>query len=332
MQLYNLYFADVLMPVTPEEISMKIKGQNKTINLINQSEVNVIKPAGLTEINLSLLFPNTTYPFAQYKDGVFNGANYYLDALETLKNSKKPFQFILCRKYPDEKALYNTNLTVTLEEYSIKESYDNGIDAVVSVTLKQYVEYGTKTAVIKNNKKAKKSKTRSNSSKKKAVCYIVKKGDTLWKIAKKFLGDGNKCWAIAKLNGIANPNKIYVGQKLLIEGAASSSNSSSNSSTKRKTSTGKTTRSTNSQTSKKTDGTWNSGLAGISKVMDDYYNAQRKNKTQTGSTGYKPYQGYSPYTYYMSGGTQGAGSTTHQSSSGRTHGGGSRTFGGGGRL
>lgn len=44
--------------------------------------------------------------------------------------------------------------------------------------------------------------------------YIVQKGDTLSGIAKKY---GTTYQKIAKDNGIANPNKIYPGQKLIIK-------------------------------------------------------------------------------------------------------------------
>ena len=46
--------------------------------------------------------------------------------------------------------------------------------------------------------------------------YTVVKGDTLWAIAKRYYGDGNRYPEIARANNIANPNIIYVGQKLLI--------------------------------------------------------------------------------------------------------------------
>lgn len=46
--------------------------------------------------------------------------------------------------------------------------------------------------------------------------YTVVKGDTLWGIAKKFYGNGNRYPEIAKANNIANPNIIHTGQKLLI--------------------------------------------------------------------------------------------------------------------
>ena len=45
------------------------------------------------------------------------------------------------------------------------------------------------------------------------INYVVKKGDTLSKIAKEF---GTTYQKIAKDNNIKNPNKIYVGQKLVI--------------------------------------------------------------------------------------------------------------------
>ena len=50
-------------------------------------------------------------------------------------------------------------------------------------------------------------------NKNKSITYTVKKGDTLSAIAKKY---GTTYQAIASKNGIANPNKIYVGQVLKI--------------------------------------------------------------------------------------------------------------------
>lgn len=46
--------------------------------------------------------------------------------------------------------------------------------------------------------------------------YTVVSGDTLWGIAKRFYGNGNRYPEIASANNIANPNIIYIGQKLLI--------------------------------------------------------------------------------------------------------------------
>ena len=46
------------------------------------------------------------------------------------------------------------------------------------------------------------------------LTYTVKSGDTLSKIAKRFYGDANHYHQIAAANGIANPDRIDVGQEL----------------------------------------------------------------------------------------------------------------------
>ena len=47
------------------------------------------------------------------------------------------------------------------------------------------------------------------------IIHTVVKGDSLWNIAKKYLGSGFKYTEIKKLNGLTS-NKIYSGQKLKI--------------------------------------------------------------------------------------------------------------------
>uniref|UniRef100_UPI003562C69A LysM peptidoglycan-binding domain-containing protein n=1 Tax=Agathobacter rectalis TaxID=39491 RepID=UPI003562C69A len=42
------------------------------------------------------------------------------------------------------------------------------------------------------------------------------KGDSLWKIAQRFYGNGAACYALAHKNGIKNPDLIYPGQVLKI--------------------------------------------------------------------------------------------------------------------
>ena len=46
--------------------------------------------------------------------------------------------------------------------------------------------------------------------------YTVVSGDTLWAIAEKFYGDGNRYRAIAEASGIPNPDLIHPGQVLTI--------------------------------------------------------------------------------------------------------------------
>ena len=48
-------------------------------------------------------------------------------------------------------ALSETNMKCALEDYTVSESAEDGMDFSVDVTLRQYVPYGVKTLVVKNN-------------------------------------------------------------------------------------------------------------------------------------------------------------------------------------
>lgn len=69
-----------------------------------------------------------------------------------------------------------------------------------------------------------KKQTSSSSSSSTTITYTVKSGDTLSGLASKY---NTTVSAIASANGISNPNKIYVGQKLKIKKGSKSSSSSS---------------------------------------------------------------------------------------------------------
>lgn len=217
---YSLFLDKVQFPVMPSKITTKIKSQNKTMTLINEEEINFLKLPGLTEIKLQFLLPQMRYPFAAYPNG-FQPPQYYLTVLEKLKTSKKPFQMIITRASPAGKLLYDTNLTVSLEEYEIEENSTEGMDLLVSVELKQYRAYSTKTIKVPQPDKPQKatasaSRPAGNAPKKKT--YTVKRGDCLWNIAKQYLGSGSRYKEIYNLNRdkIKNPNLIYPGQVLTL--------------------------------------------------------------------------------------------------------------------
>lgn len=231
---YTIYLSGIPMPVAPSKIEMKVKNQNTTLNLINGDEINIIKPPGLTEFSFELMIPQVKYPFAAYPDywttflrnpttdgsEQFIEAQVYLELFEILKKSLKPFQFKIERSRPDNIKLFDTqvDMLVTLEEYSIIEDAANGFDLTIPMRLKQYRPYLKETEPIELKKSISDSasaadKTNSNKvNSNKPKTYTVKKGDTLWGICKKYLGDGSKYPEIAKLNGIKNPNLIRIGQ------------------------------------------------------------------------------------------------------------------------
>ena len=210
---YYFYMDDVLLPVTPGALQLKINNNNKTITLINEGEINILKNAGLTDISFDALLPNFNYPFNNQDT---QAIDIYLEKLEKLKTSKKPFIFSVSRVKPNGDYMYDTSMQVSLEDYTIKEDADKyGFDAMVSVKLKQYKEYKTKTLSTKTDSQGKTVATVTQnraSTKEVPKTYTVKQGDTLWGIAKKNFNDGSKYKDLAKLNSISNPNSLKVGQ------------------------------------------------------------------------------------------------------------------------
>lgn len=219
---YTMYLGGVLMPITPSKVKVKINNQNETLTLINGEEINILKEPGLTDVSFDLLLPQVSYPFT---NGGAQSADYYLSLFERLKTSKQPFQFILNRSMPTGRRLFYTNLTVGMEDYQITDDAEEGFDITVTVSLKQYRHYGTKTVTIQPAPTPAETPTatveqpqRETSQAPQQTTYTVKSGDCLWNIAKKYLGDGSRYNEIYELNKdkITNPNLIYPNQVLIL--------------------------------------------------------------------------------------------------------------------
>lgn len=213
----KVFLGGVLLPVPPEKITRSIKNQNKTLTTMSGQEINLVRPAGLTEIVLSkVLLPNTAYDFMEAtEDGSKMGAQYYLDFLEGYKKSGEAITF---DDNDSTDGLCNDGdahaYMVTVEDYKITRSPDLGDDIEVEIKLKQYVEYGLKSVPVDNTKKTKKKSRTEKTTE--TTAYTVQKGDTLWAIAKKFYGDGSLYPYLAYINNISNPNIIHTGQVLKI--------------------------------------------------------------------------------------------------------------------
>ncbi|MCI8336501.1 MAG: LysM peptidoglycan-binding domain-containing protein [Peptococcaceae bacterium] len=218
--MYRFQFGRLVLPVTPSKLTVKIKGNNKTLTLVNEGEMNILRAPGLTEISFEAVLPMLgKYPFS----GDYHRPDHYLNAFEKLMVEKQPFQFSVIRTTPSGKELFDTDMKVSLESYTIAEDANQGLDVTVAITLKQYVSYVTKkdallevsadgeATIIEETK-------RDANSAPQTKTYTVKKGDCLWTIAKKYYNDGAKYKDIYEANKdkLKSPNLIYPGQELIL--------------------------------------------------------------------------------------------------------------------
>lgn len=222
---YRFQIDDLELPFAPSSLNVKINNKNETITLINEGEVNIPKLPGLTEISFTARIPQTQYPFASK----LKSAAVYTDKFKALKLSKKNFKLTISRpQIANRKANgYGSSVfTVTLEDYTIKENAEEGLDLLIDLNFKEYVPYSTKVykKVQKPNTDGEKTelKKATNTIAKPASTnksYTVVKGDNLWKIARKFYGGTGSNWKI-----IYDANKDIIESTAKKYGKKSSSN------------------------------------------------------------------------------------------------------------
>lgn len=211
---YHFYLCGVEWPVLPAKFTQKIKSQNKTLGLLN-GPINIPKTPGLQDFPLTVSLPMV---------GTRRTPDYYIDKLKAVMDKKKPTQMIMTRTAPDGSLLFDTNEKVTIEDFNIVEN-GSDLDVQVDISLREYVDYGTQTIDIKKisvgstvQKVIKITKERETHNAPTAKTYTIKSGDTLWAIAKKYLGSGSKFTDIVKANSdkIKNPNNVPIGTVLTI--------------------------------------------------------------------------------------------------------------------
>ena len=213
---YIVKLGPVTLPLPPSKITWKTKAGNKTVTLINEGEVNIIKKPKLATIDFDIILPATDIPGVKLE---MSQAGYYSKIMGLL-GDKRPILFLIERNMPNGVRLRVDQLDVTVESINVEENVDNGFDLKLSISLKPYVEYGAKKVTVKDNKVKKKStkksggkaaKKKKNSGKGKLfIDYTTKKGDTLMLIAKQFYNHTEKSYQ----------KKIYDTNKKAIEKAA----------------------------------------------------------------------------------------------------------------
>lgn len=204
-----------LFPVTPSEVTTKMGNCNQTVQIYQIGEVNLLRNRKLEEIQFRVLLPGRQYPFVQAEEG-FREPVYYLQQMKAFQEAKKPVQLIVFRRLADGTQIFCSNTEMGLEAYTVTEKGGEQGDFWLELVLREYRQMQSIAyrPMTQNGTTVLQKQQTQRPAKEPAKTYTVQKGDNLWNIAKKELGDGTKFQELAQKNGIANPSLIYPGQIL----------------------------------------------------------------------------------------------------------------------
>ncbi len=191
------------LPITPSSFEIERGNKIETVNITELGDLNIIGAPTLATITISSFFPSKNYPF-KLPDKISNTYD-YISQLERFKTEKTILRFVIT----DTKDINILDLEVILESYKYGEK-DGTRDIFYDLVLREHRKVKSVIGDLASER------PNTNSPKPNNVEYIVKKGDTLWAIAKKYYGSGSQYPKIVKENNIKNPNIIFPGQKFII--------------------------------------------------------------------------------------------------------------------
>lgn len=244
---YNAEKNKIKFPVLPDKITIKNGGQNTSVNIVGLGEITIRRDRKAFTYSFSSFLPKESFPGINTSRVVTTKKvqtkkkkktkekteindtpkpRTIIKKINSWKEKNQPVHFIITGGFVD--------CYCTIENFNYEEVGGDVGTYQFSIDLKEYREVEVRK--IKKKKKKKSSKKGKSSKKKKSRTtkkktakrtnskavpdtYIVKKGDCLYNLAKKFYGDGSKSSKIYNANKKViggNPNKIYPGQVLKI--------------------------------------------------------------------------------------------------------------------
>lgn len=216
---YTIYFKygskKYKLPVNPEEIKRSREMQIEAYQVLGSGQVSIPAYYELETFSFEAEFPSQRYHYIQ-TNGNFHDADYYEKMFRKAQKNMMPIRFIASNGITDD---ISVKVLVKSVE-SVEKAGEEG-DKYINLTLteykapgKRYVAIPTATVTVKQEETP---TAQTNPAVTENKTYTVKKGDTLWGIAKTFYGSGAQYPKIVSSNsGISNPNLIYPGQVLSI--------------------------------------------------------------------------------------------------------------------
>ena len=202
------------LPVNPEEIKKTQKLSIEKYQVLKSGQVSVPKFPELWTYEFSCELPHQEVHYME--SGSRADPDRYIRAITKSQKKKKPVQLIYSNGETDDESV-----KVLIETCTITEKAGEEGDKYLSLSFVQYKAPSKKyVAVVTPAATVAQPQTPQpeNPAVEQGKTYTVQTGDTLWKIAKQFYGNGSQYPKIVSANSdkIKNPNLIYPGQTFSI--------------------------------------------------------------------------------------------------------------------
>ena len=201
------------LPVNPSEFTVSSPYGISRINVASLGEVTIPGERGLKEVSFDSFFPRDYNPsYCEYSD--FMNARSWVLQMETWRDTRKSVRLLITGT--------NVSIPVLIESFNIMPDRAGHVgDIFYNVSFVECREPVVRKVEKKANAVKGVTNVRPSQDKKQLKSYTVKKGDSLWAIAKRadVYGDGSKWQTIYNANKSVigkNPNLIKPGQKLVL--------------------------------------------------------------------------------------------------------------------
>lgn len=209
MQFWFRYGSENLqLPVNPSSFEVSSPYGIEIVEVNNLGEVTIPRNRGLQEFRFESFLPAKYDPAYCVHNRVIPPTD-FISIIEKWRDAEKPIRFIVTTA--------NINTLVLIPEFTYWPSPPGSPGEIqFSMSLTEY-----RMPVVKKwaQPSPQSNKQRPPKQKEKPKTYVVRKGDSLWAIAKRIYDDGSKWKKIYEANKKVigkNPNTIFPGQKLVI--------------------------------------------------------------------------------------------------------------------
>ena len=196
----SMYLGQLVFPLLPESLTLTQQAAHQRVTLWDLGEVTQLRSPGQLTLSFSGFFPGEGSPTAA-------GAARQLREMMTTHAA----QLFVVAGVP-----FPLSMQMTVEELTLTQQAGDEDGIHYALTLREYrtPTFTTIVTTADSGSGGTAALPQRPDSRPAETRYTVVKGDSLWAIARRFLGSGSRYPEIARLNQIPNSNLIYPGQVL----------------------------------------------------------------------------------------------------------------------